>query len=146
MTVDPNYKYSELTDTIIAAFYEVYNELGFGFAESVYRNSMRIALEEKGLVVQSEAAIAVFFRGRNVGDFRADLVVNRCILLELKTAERIVAGHELFEGQLSGGRVNSELRAPAEPAAINPGDGSGACTCSEGWGFSYLNSYQRHQR
>lgn len=94
MTVDPNYKYSELTDTIIAAFYEVYNELGFGFAESVYRNSMRIALEEKGLVVQSEAAIAVFFRGRNVGDFRADLVVNRCILLELKTAERIVAGHE----------------------------------------------------
>lgn len=95
MTVDPNYKYSELTDTIIAAFYEVYNELGFGFAESVYRNSMRIALEEKGLVVQSEAAIAVFFRGRNVGDFRADLVVNRCILLELKTAERIVAGHEV---------------------------------------------------
>jgi GxxExxY protein len=94
MTVDPSYKHSELTEVIIGVFYDVYNELGFGFLESVYRNSMRFALEEKGLFVQSEAEIAVFFRGHNVGDFRADLVVNRCILLELKTAERIVAAHE----------------------------------------------------
>lgn len=88
------YKHSELTQTIIGIFYEVYNELGFGFLETVYRKSMQFALEEKGLFVQSEAPIAVFFRGRNVGDFRADLVVNQCVLLELKTADRIIPAYE----------------------------------------------------
>lgn len=94
MAVDMNYKHSELTQIIIGVFYDVYNELGFGFVESVYRNSMQFALEEKGLLVQAESPIAVFFRSRNVGDFRADLVVNKCILLELKTADRIISAHE----------------------------------------------------
>lgn len=94
MTIDSNYKHSELTDTVIGVFYEVYNELGFGFLESVYRNSLRHALLDKGLSVEQEVAVSVFFRGHNVGDFRADLVVNRTILLELKTAEQIVAAHE----------------------------------------------------
>jgi GxxExxY protein len=94
MTVNNNFKHSELTELIIGVFYEVYNELGFGFLESVYRNAMKIALEEKGLAVEAEEAIVVFFRGHNVGDFRADLIVNHCVLLELKTAERIVAAHE----------------------------------------------------
>lgn len=94
MTINTSYKHSELTDIIIGVFYDVYNELGFGFLESVYRKAMQFALEDKGLSVQSEAAIAVFFRGRNVGDFRADLVVNGCILLELKTADRIIPAHE----------------------------------------------------
>jgi GxxExxY protein len=94
MAIDSNYKHSELTDTVIGIFYEVYNELGFGFLESVYRNSLRLALLEKGLFVEQEVAVSVFFRGQNVGDFRADLVVNGTILLELKTAEQIVAAHE----------------------------------------------------
>lgn len=94
MAIDSNYKHSELTEAIIGIFYEVYNELGFGFLESVYRNSLRLALLEKGLSVEQEVAISVFFRGHNVGDFRADLVVNGTILVELKTAERIVAAHE----------------------------------------------------
>ena len=89
-----NFKHSELTEIIIGVFYEVYGELGHGFLESVYRNSMNLALRKKGLSVQAEAPIAVFFRGENVGDFRADLVVEGCILLELKTAETIVAAHE----------------------------------------------------
>ena len=75
MAIDPNYKHSELTDLIIGVFYEVYNELGFGFLELVYRNSLRLALLEKGLSVEQEVAVSVFFRGQNVGDFRSDLVV-----------------------------------------------------------------------
>jgi GxxExxY protein len=71
-----------------------YNELGFGFLETVYRKSMRLALIEKGLRVESEVPVSVFFRGQSVGDFRADLVVNQLILLELKTAEKIVRSHE----------------------------------------------------
>jgi len=94
MAINSNYKHSELTDLIIAVFYDVYNELGFGFLESVYRNSLRLALMDKGLTVEQEVPVTVFFRGRNVGDFRADLVVNGTILLELKTAEQIVAAHE----------------------------------------------------
>ncbi|MGC2742709.1 MAG: GxxExxY protein, partial [Candidatus Angelobacter sp.] len=88
MAIDSNYKHSELTETIIGVFYEVYNELGFGFLESVYRNSLRLALLEKGLSVEQEVAVSVFFRGHNVGDFRADLVINGTILVELKTAEQ----------------------------------------------------------
>jgi GxxExxY protein len=92
--VDSSYKYSELTDTIIGVFYDVYNELGFGFLESVYRNALRLALIEKRLRVEPEVAVSVFFHGVSVGDFRADLVVNQVILLELKTAEKIIRAHE----------------------------------------------------
>jgi len=91
---DSSYKHSELTETIIGVFYDVYNELGYGFLESVYRNSLRLALIEKGVIVEQEVPVSVLFRGKNVGDFRADLVVNGVILLELKTAEKIVAAHE----------------------------------------------------
>ena len=92
--VGRTYKHSKLTDLIIGVFYEVYNELGFGFLESVYRNALQLALIEKQLVVMPEKAISVYFRGNKVGDFRADLVVNDLVLLELKTAEAIAIAHE----------------------------------------------------
>ncbi len=97
MSINPNFKHSELTDQIIGVFYEVYNELGFGFLESVYRNALHLALLEKGLIVEPESPVKVFFRGRVVGDFNADLLVNRTIVLELKTVETILPKHE---GQL----------------------------------------------
>ena len=87
-------KHAELTETIIEVFFDVYNELGFGFLESVYRKSLQLALREKSLKVEAEVAVPVFFRGINVGDFRADLVVNDSVLLELKTAESIIIAHE----------------------------------------------------
>lgn len=87
-------KHAVLTELIIGVFYEVYNELGFGFLESVYRKSLHLALTSKGLSVEAEVPVPVLFRGINVGDFRADLLVNRCILLELKIAEAISVAHE----------------------------------------------------
>ncbi len=87
-------KHAELTETIIGVFFDVYNELGFGFRESVYRKSLQFALREKDLKVEAEVAVPVFFRGINVGDFRADLVVNDSVLLDLKTAESIIIAHE----------------------------------------------------
>ena len=87
-------KHSELTETIIGVFYDVYNELGYGFLESVYRNSLRLALVEKNFLVEQEVPVSVFFRGKNVGDFRADLVVNGVLLLELNTAEKIIPAHK----------------------------------------------------
>jgi len=94
MATQKTYKHSDLTDLIIGEFYDVYNELGFGFLESVYRNALQFALQDKGLIADAETPTSVFFRGRNVGDFRADLIVNQCILLELKTANTIDSAHE----------------------------------------------------
>jgi GxxExxY protein len=88
------YKHAELTKEIIGVFYDVYNELGFGFLESVYRNSFQIALIERGLTAEPEVSTPVYFRGNRVGDFKADLIVNKIILLELKTAETLVLAHE----------------------------------------------------
>lgn len=94
MTAAPGLKYSDLTDKIIHEFYGVYNDLGHGYLESVYRNAFKVALAEAGLKVEEEVPIAVWYRGRNVGDFRADLVVNGPILIELKTAQCITKAHE----------------------------------------------------
>ena len=83
-----------LTEKIIGVFYEVYNELGFGFLESVYREAMRIALGQAGLSVEVEVPVPVSFRGSLVGVFRADLVVDGRVVVELKTAESISKAHE----------------------------------------------------
>src|SRR4051812_13743964 len=79
-------KHEHLTRKIIEVFYQVYNESGYGFLESVYRNSMLIALHEAGLTAVAEHSITVYFRGHVVGTFSADIVVENLIILELKTA------------------------------------------------------------
>jgi len=87
-------RYAELTDAIISAFYEVYNELGYGFLESVYHNAMKIALQHKKLEVSMEHPVPVYFRQISVGDFRADIIVNNLVLLEFKTANALDRIHE----------------------------------------------------
>ena len=87
-------KHSELTEKIIGAFFAVYNELGPGFLESVYQRSMSIALNQMGLRSESESPVQVWFRGQQVGDFRADLIVEGTVLLEIKTARNIDSSHE----------------------------------------------------
>jgi GxxExxY protein len=86
-------KHSELTETIIGTFYEVYNELGHGFIESVYEKSLAIALQQKGYEVLRQVAIPVWFRGVQVGDFDADLVVGSTVIAELKSARAIDPAH-----------------------------------------------------
>jgi GxxExxY protein len=95
--VDANklrFKHQELTRKIIGVFYEVYNELGHGFLESVYEAAMLIALREAGLKVETQVPIGVYFRGNRVGDFRADLMVENAVLLELKAARALDSSHE----------------------------------------------------
>lgn len=82
-----------MTKSIIGTFYEVYNELGHGFLESVYEKSLAIALRDKGLEVHQQIAIPVLFRGKMVGDFDADILVNKLVLLELKVARSIDDAH-----------------------------------------------------
>ena len=75
----------ELTEAIIGAFFEVSNELGYGFLESVYRRALLIALTARGLESESEAPSEVRFRGQSVGHFRADFVVAGRVIVEVKS-------------------------------------------------------------
>jgi GxxExxY protein len=87
------FKYGDLTQKIIKVFFEVYNELGHGFLESVYSKSLEFALTSIGLVAKRKIEIPVFFRGQNVGIFEADMLINDCILLELKAVQSLNAAH-----------------------------------------------------
>jgi GxxExxY protein len=84
----------ELTEKIIGIYYDVYNEVGHGFLESVYRNCMELSLGQAGLRVQRELPVPVWFRNQPVGVFRADLVVENLILLELKAVQSLDRSHE----------------------------------------------------
>lgn len=83
-----------LTERIIGVLYKVANELGYGFVESVYRKSLAIALAQDGLDVALEVNLPVSFRGELVGVFRADIIVEKRIILETKTADLISKAHE----------------------------------------------------
>ena len=87
-------KHGELTEKIIGIFYDVYNELGYGFLESVYEKAMLKALRSAGLQVESQVSVSVWFREEQVGDFYADLVVQGTVILELKAARAIERAHE----------------------------------------------------
>jgi len=87
-------KYFALTQQIIGVYYEVYNELGTGFLESVYQKSLALALESAGLKVHSRIDIPVWFRGHQVGQFEGDLLVEQCVLLELKAARVLGSAHQ----------------------------------------------------
>ncbi|MGH9455886.1 MAG: GxxExxY protein [Terriglobia bacterium] len=89
-----DFKRRALTQKTIGVFYDVYNELGHGFLESVYEAAMTIALRKTGLCAVQQAPIAVCFHGQLVGDFRADLLVERAVIVELKAAKAIDSAHE----------------------------------------------------
>ena len=89
--------HKDLTDTILKVYYDVCNELGFGFLEKVYQNSMYLELKAKGFYVEPQKRIKVYFKGVEVGEYFADLVVNESVILELKATECIV---QEFEFQL----------------------------------------------
>lgn len=86
--------HKEITDKIIKAYFNVYNELGFGFLEKVYERSMLIELKSNGLNCGSQQKIDVFYRKYNVGDYFADIIVEDKIIIELKAAEGIIKEHE----------------------------------------------------
>lgn len=84
----------QTTRVIIGAFHYVFSRLGSGFLESVHHRALGNALERSGRHVEREAALSVAFEGQVVGEFRADLIVDRQVLVEVKAVEHIVAPHE----------------------------------------------------
>ena len=89
------FKYKDLTDKIIEAFYCVYNELGFGFLENVYQNAFYFELTKRGFEVEAQKAVNVYYQTYLVGKYKADLIVNDLIILELKATDYLVPENEL---------------------------------------------------
>jgi len=85
--------HEELTGQILSAFYLVYNELGYGFLESVYESALTIVLERSRLRVRRQAELLVWFQRQQVGEFRADLLVEDRVIVELKAVRALEASH-----------------------------------------------------
>ncbi len=87
------FPHAELTHKIIGICYEVANELGSGFLESVYQNALGIAFRQANMKALSQARMSVAFRGENVGDFIADFLVEGKVILEIKAVATLAPEH-----------------------------------------------------
>lgn len=83
-----------LINKILSQFYRIYNDLGYGFLERVYQNALYFALIDEGLKCETEKSIKVYHNGRVVGDYKADILVENCVILELKACEDLNPAHE----------------------------------------------------
>ncbi len=90
-----NFKHTELTSAIIKAAYYVFEYHGFGHSESVYENSLAIQLGKMKLNTLQQHPIKVYFEGHIVGDFKADIIVNNTVIIELKAVEKLHPKHEV---------------------------------------------------
>lgn len=91
---DKSLKYEQITKAIIGCTFDVINELGAGFLESVYEKALLIALRQKGFSAIAQHPIKVMFRGQCVGDFYADLWVEGRVIVKLKAVKAITPEHQ----------------------------------------------------
>jgi len=88
-------EYEEITHKIIGAAYQVFNKLGFGFLESVYKKGMIIELSKDNLKVEPEKSLKVYYDKQIVGDFYVDLLVENEIIVEVKSVQNLAKEHEV---------------------------------------------------
>jgi GxxExxY protein len=91
-------KNDKLTEKIIGACYEVHNHLGPGFNEKAYKNALKLALNKHNLKFKCEKNYSVYFHGFEVGNFRADLVIEDKIIVEIKAVQGFMP--KSFESQV----------------------------------------------
>lgn len=89
-----NFLHKDLTNKIIAAFYTVYNDLGYGFLEKVYEEAMKLELSSMRLTTISQMPIDVYYRGDIIGNYFADLCVENSVIIEIKAAQSLADIHE----------------------------------------------------
>ena len=88
-------QHKEMTAEIINSFYKVFNTLGYGFLEKVYKNALSIELKKKGFYCERQKPITVFYDNEIVGEYYADLLINNEIIIELKACETLILEHEI---------------------------------------------------
>lgn len=86
--------HKEITEKIIKAYYKVYNTLGYGFLEKVYENAMAIELRKMGLEIKCQNPITVFYESEMVGEYFADIIINKIVVIELKASTTLLEEHE----------------------------------------------------
>jgi len=89
-----NLLHRNLSETILKIYFEVYNELGYGFLEKVYQNAMYFELKSQGYKVEAQKQIKVYYKSQLVGDYFADLLIEDSIILELKACECLMDEHK----------------------------------------------------
>jgi GxxExxY protein len=87
-------KHRNVTEIILAGFYEVFNVLGSGFLEAVYIAALVIVLRRKGLQVEEKPSLPVYFNDRVLGRFTPDLLVNGVVIVEAKAVRTIDPVHK----------------------------------------------------
>jgi GxxExxY protein len=85
--------HKSITDIILKVYYDVYNELGYGFLEKVYQNAMYFELKSLGYKVEAQKQIKVYFKKQLVGEYYSDLLVEDKVIVELKATELIMNVH-----------------------------------------------------
>ena len=88
------YLHKDITNNIIRTFYNVYNNLGYGFLEKVYKNAMLIESETMGVNCVKQKPIPVYYKSLSVGEYFADIIVEGKVIIELKAAEGLIEEHE----------------------------------------------------
>ena len=83
-----------ISRSVIRCAFEVSNELGTGYLEGVYENALCLELDQIGLEYQRQKKIQVNYKGQLIGDYVADLIIERCLLIELKAVSRLNKAHE----------------------------------------------------
>ncbi|MEX2116285.1 MAG: GxxExxY protein [Bacteroidota bacterium] len=81
--------FPEVGRRVLTAFYQVYNTLGFGFLEKVYENALANKLRKNGHYVQQQVPVKVYFEGEVIGNYFADIVVDKSVIIEVKAAEAL---------------------------------------------------------
>jgi GxxExxY protein len=89
-----SFPFKELTEKVIGAVMEVQRELGVGFLEKVYENALRMELVSRGLRAECQAEIPVLYKGKLVGMYLADVLVEAEIIVEIKASRDLVKEHE----------------------------------------------------
>jgi GxxExxY protein len=84
----------EVIKTVIGAAYTVHNTLGAGFLEKIYEKALCLELKTRGMTVESQYPIPVYYAGVKIGDYYADLLVEDCLIVEIKTVENLSLAHE----------------------------------------------------
>ena len=88
-------KHDNITYNIISCAYTVYNTLGFGFLESVYKSALILELQQNKFLVEQEKPLNVYYRNQVVGEFYVDLLIENKIVIELKSVQNLIKDHEL---------------------------------------------------
>lgn len=85
--------HKELSYKVVGLAMEVHSKLGFGFLEKVYENALMVLFEKHEIPAQQQVPLRIYFEGKPVGEYYADILVDSKIILELKAADRILDVH-----------------------------------------------------